>query len=100
MYDFYAKPPKTKEEIREYITSWLEKPKEEVFLEHRDEKFTLESGFRRAFYFHTIYRSLTTNEYVWWVTEDEDLRTFPTKRYPSIEALIEDVVEDYFVRWN
>lgn len=100
MSDFYGKPPKTKEEIREYVTSWLEKPTEEVTLEHMGERFVVESGFRRAFYVHTIYRSLSTNEYVWWVSEDGDIKTFPTKRYPSKEALIEDVVEDYFIRWN
>ena len=100
MYDFYGKPPTTKEEIREYLTTWLEKPKDESFLDHEGETFVVESGFRRAFYVHTIYRSLSTNEYLWWVSEDGDLSTFPTKRYPSIDALLEDVIEEYFIRWN
>jgi hypothetical protein len=100
MYDFYGKPPRTKEEIREYITTWLEKPKEDVILEHKGERFIAECGFRRAFHVHTIYRSLSTNEYVWWVTEYGDMSTFPTKHYSSREALIENVVEDYFIRWN
>jgi hypothetical protein len=100
MCDFYENPPKKKEEIQEYITSWLEPSKDEVCLEHGGETFRVECGFRRAFYCHTIYRSLSTNEYLWWVTEDGDLRTFPTKRYPSKEALINDVVEDYFIQWK
>jgi hypothetical protein len=100
MYDFYGKPPRTKDEIREYLTTWLEKPNKEVILEHKGERFVAECGFRRAFHVHTIYRSLSTNEYLWWVSEDGDLNTFPLKRYPSIEALLEDVIEEYFIRWN
>jgi len=100
MYDFYAKPPTTKDEIREYITTWLEPSKEETFIRNGDEQFSHISGFRRAFNIHAIYRSVSTNEYIWWVSEDGDLKTFPTKRYDSKDALIDDVVDQYFIQWN
>lgn len=100
MYDFYKNPPKTREDIRGYLTSWLEKvPAAETIVAQGD-TFVQELGFRRGFYNHCVYRSLSTGQYVWWVFEEPDLETFPTKRFPSYEALLEDVVEFYLKLWK
>jgi hypothetical protein len=102
MYDFYANPPKTRDQIREYLTSWLEKVESPPF-EHKGEMFQQELGFRRAFHSHAVFRSVSTGEYVWWVCPDEEvesMRTFPTKRFPSYEAMLEAVVEEYYKLWN
>jgi hypothetical protein len=103
MYDFYAKPPKTKEEIREWLTSWLVPVPDAQTLNPGGEPFIQELGFRRAFYLHGVFRSLTTGEYTWWVISDEEvgcLDSFPTIRYPSYEAMLDSVVNDYFIRWS
>lgn len=102
MYDFYANPPQTKEDLREWLTSWLEKPAPEPIplVEHNDEKFIQELGFRRGFYMHCVFRSLSTNEYIWWVFEEKDLNTFPKKRYSSYDALLQDVIDGYYKSWN
>jgi hypothetical protein len=102
MYDFYAKPPKTKEDIRDYLTSWLQKPSPEPvpLLEHNGEYFMQELGFTRASHLHGVFRSLSTNEYVWWVFEEKDFRLFPSTRYPTYDALLNSVIDNYSTQWK
>lgn len=99
MYDFYTNPPKTKQDIHEYLTSWLEKVDAPPLL-IRDEPFIQELGFRRGFYLHGVFRSLVSNEYVWWVTEDFTVNTFPKQRFPTYDALLENVINDYYISWK
>jgi hypothetical protein len=98
MYDFYGNPPKTKQDIYDYLTSWLQPEKSNIMV--KNEIFIQELGFRRAFYNHCVFRSESTNKYVWWVFEEPDISTFPTKRFSSYEALLEYVVNDYYTRWK
>ena len=100
MYDFYADPPETRDEIRKYLTSWLVPCNIPTPLNISGESFLPLQGFRRGFYSHTIHKSLSTGQYAWWVSEECDVKTFPTKRYSSIEFLLDSVVEDYYVLWN
>jgi hypothetical protein len=99
MYDFYANPPKTRDQIREYLTSWLQRAESPPF-EHNGEVFQQELVFRRAFHNHIVLRSVSTGEYVWWVYEDKATSTFPTRRFPSYELLLDTVVEEYYRLWN
>jgi len=100
MYDLYKNPPKTKQDIRDYLISWLQKVDDKTPLIINGEAFVRESGFRRAFHSHTIFRSVVTNEYIWWVFEIPDLDMFPKKRYSTYEALLEDVVNEYYIAWK
>lgn len=103
MYDFYSNPPNSKKELREWLTSWLlpPSPAPEI-LEYKGEKFIQEFGFRRSHYIHNVYRSLSTNEYIWWVFEDGDdsFNTFPTIRFPTYEAMLENTINDYYINWK
>ena len=103
MYDFYAKPPKTKEEIREWLTTWLEPafPTPTHPLEVNGENFIQELGFRRAFHKHCVFRSLKTGEYVWWVVSDDNPPTpFPNRRFATYEDLLNTLVDEYFTLFN
>lgn len=100
MRDFYKNPPKTKEDIRDYLTSWLEEVDDKSPLVIQGESFVQEKGFRRGFYYHCIFRSLLTNEYVWWVFEKLDLEIFPKKRFATYETLLENVISDYYIAWK
>ena len=100
MYDFYKNPPTTKRELREWLVSWLKPPIEPVVLEHNGEWFRVEVGFRRSGYSHTIYRSLNTGEYLWWVTQDGNMAEFPIKRSDTYEHLLNDIIDDYYVSWK
>ena len=100
MYDFYRNPPKTKEDLRNWLSSWLQKPSEEYFLTIHGEIFIQEYGFRRAFNIHSVYRSLSTNEYVWWVYENEDIESFPKKRFSDFDSMLNHVIDDYYIRWK
>lgn len=100
MYDFYGNPPKTKQDLRNYLTSWLQKVPQQVPLVINNETFVQELGFRRAFYNHCVYRSLSSNEYVWWVFEEPDENTFPIKRFTTYEELLDYVIDDYYTKWK
>lgn len=100
MYDFYKHPPETKQELYEWLTSWLEPCDEPIPLDMSGELFIPLQGFRRGFSIHTIYKSLVTNQYVWWVNEDLDVTTFPKERFDTMENLLESVVDNYYKNWK
>jgi hypothetical protein len=103
MYDFYANPPKNKADLREWLTSWLAPTPSATAFEHKGESFVQVAGFRRAFYLHGAFRNVATNEYAWWVVSDdqtENRTSFPTTRYPTYEAMLEGVINDYAVSWR
>jgi len=104
VYDFYGNPPKTKEDLRAYLTSWLQNVEDASPLviqeQGENETFIQEKGFRRAFCNHCVFRSLLTNEYVWWVFEEFDLKLFPTKRFSTYESMLENVINDYYIAWK
>ena len=97
-YDFYKNPPKTKHELRDFLTSWLQY--EETRLTIQGETFIQEKGFRRAFHQHCVFRSLSTNEYVWWVYDEFNLERFPNTRYSTYDSMLENVIDDYYVAWK
>ncbi len=101
MYDFYANPPNTKEELREWLTSWLKDPDTNEYLDVNGEIFIVEKSFRRAFHNHCVYKSQKTQEFVWWVYEEKPpLENFPTPRFATLDALSDHVVNDYYVGWG
>jgi hypothetical protein len=100
MTDFYKNPPKTKQDVRKYLTSWLEKVDDASPLEIEGEIFIQVLGFRRSFHSHCVFRSVLKNEYVWWVFEDFDLEKFPTNRFATYESLLETVINDYYIVWK
>lgn len=100
MTDFYGNPPKTKEDIRNYLTSWLKPIEGMTPLVIKNETFVQELGFRRAFHTHCVFRNISTNEYVWWVFELFDIELFPTTRYPTYESLLENLINYYYIAWK
>lgn len=100
MTDFYKNPPKTKKDIRDYLTSWLQETDNKSPLVIQGESFVVEQEFKRAFHHHCVFRSLLTNEYIWWVFEDFDLEMFPKKRFATFESLLENVINDYYIAWK
>ena len=100
MYDFYKNPPETKQDLQDYLTSWLQNVDNVTPLILHDETFIQEKGFKRAFHSHCVFRSLATNEYVWWVCEEYDLERFPIKRFPTYESMLESVINEYYVAWK
>lgn len=102
MTDFYKNPPRTKEDIRNYLTSWLQKVdnKDKFSVIVQGELFVLEWEFRRATHSHGVFRSLSTNKYVWWVFETINLDKFPKQRFDTYESLLENVINDYYILWK
>ena len=103
MYDFYANPPQTKEDVREYLTTWLEEVKDLKPIQIKEESFLQEKGFRRAFHVHGVFRSLSTNEYIWFVCGDFDFsvsRLAEAKRYPTYEEMLEGAIQDTCSLWG
>ncbi len=103
-YDFYKNPPKSKADLYDWLTSWLELPSPRPMpFVHNKEIFIQELGFCHAFHMHGVFRNVKTNEYVWWVLPSEeagDFSTFPTIRYPTYDAMLEHVINDYYIQWK
>ena len=105
MYDFYGNPPKTRTDLREWLTTWLVKKPDQSIFQVNNEKFIEELGFVRAFYIHSLLRNINTNEYVWWVYDKDldknnQLKTFPKTRYSNYEELLNEVIEAYYTQWR
>ena len=101
MYDFYGKPPKSREDLRAWLTTWLE-PVSAKEVEINGQKYIQTLGFRRAFCIHAVFRNVSTNEYKWYVSDDccMDYQDFPEESYSSYEKLIDCVIEYYYKSWN
>lgn len=99
-YDFYENPPKTRDQIREYVTTWLEPTNDPTVYTISGETFVNEQGFRRAFNLHSVFRNVQTGEYAWHVSEAGDFSNFSSTRYLSMEELVEGVVEEFYVLWK
>ncbi len=102
MYDFYGNPPKTKEQIREYITTWLAPTNDPRVHLINGKSYINELGFKRAFYVHSVFKTVDTNEYCWYVypCEQETFEDFPVKKFPNFESLIDNVVDSYYIEWG
>ena len=101
-YDFYAHPPTTKEQVREYITTWLEPITDATPVDVNGDIYKPVSGFRRACYIHTIYQNVTTGNYVWYVAEDSvtDYAGWPTVSYSTMEQLVDAVIKQICSQWR
>ena len=89
-------------DVREYITTWLDPVTDAVAIEIQGARFQPIAGFRRADYIHTVYQNQTTGDYVWYVAPDSttDYAGWPTKSYPTLDTLLEDVIERQCQQWG
>jgi hypothetical protein len=102
MYDFYGNPPKTREDIREYLTSWLQNTNDNKTYTLKGVTYIIEKSFRRAFNIHSVFKNTDTNRYHWYVFEDtaDTFSDFPQESYDTYESLIENVIEYYYKLWR
>lgn len=101
-YDFYANPPSTKADVREYITTWLDPIIDRTPVDIQGTLFQPISGFRHMDYIHTAYQNQATGAYVWYVALDSttDYAGWPTKSYPTLDELLTDVIEGQCRQWG
>ncbi len=98
-YDFYDRFPKTKSDIKEYLTTWIEsiEPNGEVSIDN--ESWIIVAGFRRGFCAHNVMVNMTTHEYAFHAAEDFDF--FPNMgKYATYEDMLEGVANRYAVLWD
>jgi hypothetical protein len=101
MYDFYGNPPKTKEQIREYLVTWLVKNENPPIEEFDNHQYVQEYGFSRAGYSHCVFKDLKTNEYIWYVLQREQcIVKLPESRHSVFNTMLESVVENYYKQWK
>jgi hypothetical protein len=100
--------PTRKPEIREWLSSSMEKIDRKIVFDIHGELFTFIAGFCRAGYTHEILRSKTTKEYAWWIRDyvfeasgpNDPYTSFPIERYPSLETVLEAMIDSYARKWN
>lgn len=101
MYDFYNNPPETKEQIREYLTTWLVKNENPQIEDFDGRQYIQEYGFSRAGYSHCVFKDVKTNEYIWYVIPREEyIVKLPEERFSNFNRMIDSIVESYYKEWN
>ena len=104
MYDFYKNPPNTIEEIKEYLTSWLEMYNpvnhDSPIEDSNGTIWYLTHGFRRAFNLHQVYTDKTNfafnvDEYGWDGTFVPNMGI-----YNSWNEMIDGVAFKYAIMWK
>jgi hypothetical protein len=108
MYDLADNPPKNKIDLQNWLSDWIEKVNGKKIFNIREEPFTLIAGFSRSGYTHEILKSNSTSQYAWWVRDHifeahlpkDPYIGFPKERHPSLEAVLESIVDFYYTKWK
>jgi hypothetical protein len=108
MYDLVDNPPKNKKDLRDWLTSWIEKIDQARAFHIHGEVYTFVAGFSRSGYTHEILRSQATKEYTWWIRDTmfeasgpkDPYIAFPNKRYSGLDTVLEDMIEHYSTQWK
>lgn len=103
MYDFYANPPQSREQVLEWLLSWLELNSGSPTVVHNGVTYVQERGFSRAFHTHIALRNSETGEYGFWVFETSDrdaFKTFPTEWFPTYDEMLHHQADVYTKAWG
>ena len=103
MYPFYENPPKTKQDVYDYITTWLQPvPDDSNTIIYDNREWTPIKGFRRASSIHCAYKCLSTGEYMFHVDEfDWTPTTTPNFGiHKDYDTMIDSVVSRYTKLWK
>jgi hypothetical protein len=102
MTDFYKNPPKTKEDIENYLRSWLQPIENGKKHLYKGNTWTQKYGFCRAFQIHGVYANDITNEYSFHVDECDWKENLEPNFgvYDTFDNMILGVSELYFKLWK
>ena len=101
-YDFYKRGLQTFQDVKEYLQTWLEAPEVEnaETFEFEGMTYTLQWGFTRACFSHSIYVNHATRTYI-FVLADNCMPECPAPvlqgEFSDFERVVEEIA-GYFTR--
>lgn len=102
MIDFYKDLPNTKEDIENYLRSWLQPIDNGIVHFYNGKEWKQKYGFRRAFHIHGVYVDETTNHHIFHVDEfkwkDNTAPNFG--EWIDFDYMIRGVSEIYYKLWK
>ena len=102
MVDFYNNLPETKEDIENYLRSWLQPIENGTKHIYNGNAWTQRYGFCRAFQIHGFYVNDITNEYLFHVDEYEWKENVKPNFgvYNNFDSMISGVSDLYLKLWK
>ena len=102
MVDFYNNLPETKEDIENYLRSWLQPIENGTKHAYKGNTWTQKHGFCRAFQIHGVYVNDITNEYLFHVDEYEWKENVEPNFgvYNNFDGMISGVSDLYVKLWK
>ena len=99
-YPFYEKDVTSKQEVMQYLTTWLEKVDLESLMTYKDHTYQQLQGFRRAFVIHAVFVDPTSGKYLFAVKDDTDHETIVCESELSYDDLLDKVADHYCHLWG
>ena len=99
-YPFYEKLPQSFDDVKEYLTTWLQSISPSVVMMHDGVTWSQTFGFKRGFSTHGVFTS-SNDVFAFHVGEDGDMQNFPNfGTYESFDKMIDGVVIRYCELWK
>jgi hypothetical protein len=90
-------------EAYRWLLLWLQPSIDYVPFTLYEHTYVIEKKFRIAFNVYTIIRDTTTNEYIWYIIENNKFhfeKFMNSKRYTNYNDLLMEVSQDFYHKWN
>jgi hypothetical protein len=86
-----------------WLHAWLQPITDTIPFKLNNHTYIQLKTFRIAFYIHGVYKNIDTNEYHWYVIENNmiNINNFlKATRYRSYYELLQDMAIEYSQKWN
>jgi len=90
-------------EAYRWLLLWLQPSIEHIPFILYEHTYVIEKRFRIAFNVYTIIRDTTTNEYIWYIFENNQFyfeKFINSKRYSNYNNLLMEVSQEIYYKWN
>ena len=90
-------------EAYRWLLLWLQPVNEYIPIEIDNYTYFIEKQFRIAFNIYTIFRNTTTNEYIWYVIQNNYFNKYEflrSKKYITYNSLLIDIANQFFHKWK
>ena len=90
-------------EAYRWLILWLQPSYDLTPFRLSKHNYIIEKRFRIAFNVYTIIRDTTTNEYIWYMIENnhfDSKKMINSKRYTNYNELLIEVSQQFYHKWN
>lgn len=98
---FYDKPPQSFNDVKEYLTTWLQVITPPSVITYNGVSWSQSYGFKRGFNIHGVFTNNANDVFAFHAAEDGDMHNFPNLgTYESFDTMIDGVARRYCKLWK